>query len=126
MQIFIQCITKIFGSDFQGGMNIFVDDFLIASKSFEEYYNQLEKCFEKASKNKIPLKLDKSKFLTNETKFLGYIVSPKGIKMDEENIKAIREFKRPKNIIQLQSFLGLINFFRIFNKDHAELTSILT
>ena len=39
--------------------------------------------------------------------FLGYVVSAKGIEVDKENVKAIKEWSTPKSITMVRSFHGL-------------------
>lgn len=124
-QEFIRCIRKIFGTENKNIFN-YIDDFLIASSNMDEHIKTLKYFFNLVERYNIPLKLKKSQFLTNETKFLGYIVTSMGIKIDKSKVDLIQNFKRPENIKQLQSFLGLVNFFRIFHKNHSELTCVLT
>ena len=58
--------------------------------------------------------------------FLGHIISDKGIKVDQSKIKAIKDWVPPKNISELRSFLGLVNFYRRFIKDYAKIAVPLT
>ena len=57
--------------------------------------------------------------------FAGHIISDGGIRPDDEKFTALRDFKRPENIKELRSFLGLVTQFGAFAPDSACLTSHL-
>jgi hypothetical protein len=46
-----------------------------------------------------------------ELLFFGYVVTPRGIEVDEEKIEAIKSWPIPATLTQLQSFLGLVGFY---------------
>lgn len=69
---------------------------------------------------------EKSKFFLPEVKFLGYIVSTKGIRMDPEKIEAVMKFNAPRNRKDVQSFIGFLNFYRKYVKNFAKLIQPLT
>ena len=48
--------------------------------------------------------------------FLGYVVSAKGIEVDEEKVKVIKEWPTPKSITEVKSFYGLASFVADLSK----------
>jgi hypothetical protein len=61
-----------------------------------------------------------------EGKILGHIVSPEGIKIDPERVKAIQKIYIPRNKKSIQSFICKINFLRRFIPNFAEIIKIIT
>jgi len=72
------------------------------------------------------LKASKSEFHTTETEYLGYVISPQGLRMDEKKIWTIKDWKEPTNVKGVQSFLGFANFYRWFIKDYSKITMPLS
>ncbi len=58
-------------------------------------------------------------------KILGHIVSYNEIKMDPKKVLAIKEWKAPQNVKQVQEFLGLANYYRRFIKDFSQIAGPL-
>lgn len=100
----------------------YVDDSLIISRTFDEHLEHLTMFFQACLENKITLSFKKSSFAKEEAEFLGHIISKDGIRPQKEKIDIIKRFQPPKNVKQLKKFLGFINFYAKFTKNHAHET----
>ena len=58
--------------------------------------------------------------------FVGFLVSKSGIGMDPAKVAAVMEWPTPKNLKEVQSFLGFANFYMKFILHYSSLTSPLT
>ena len=76
--------------------------------------------------NKLYANLKKCVFMTNSLLFLSYVVSSEGIKVDEEKVKAIREWPTLKNVNDVRSFHGLATFYRRFIKHFSSIVAPIT
>lgn len=103
-------------------VEVFLDDIIIGSPNMFVHLQVLEKVLHRLHDNGMKLKLNKCCFMTNEVKYLGYIISAEGIKVDPEKVEGILNIPRPSNIKDLRAFLGTINFYAKFIQD---LSSIL-
>ena len=63
------------------------------------------------SSSNLFVKPEKCSFRVKEVEFLGMTVSAKGIKMNDDKVKAILEWPTLKTICGVRSFLGLANFY---------------
>ena len=100
---------------------IYLDDITVYSKTDEEHLEHLRKVFEKCRKYGLSLNPKKTMFGLQEGKLLGHIISENGIRIDPKRIDGILQINHPRNINELQSFIGKINFLRRFIPNLVEL-----
>ena len=65
----------------------------------------------------LKLKTDKCKFMQDSVVYLGHKIDDEGIHPSEEKVSAILEAPAPKNIMELQSYLGMLNYYHKFLKN---------
>ena len=104
---------------------VYFDDILIYSKSFDEHVKHIRQVLDELRKEKLFANLEKCSFCTDHVVFLGFVVSAKGIEVDESKVKAIKDWPAPTNVSQVRSFHGLAGFYRRFVRDFSTIASPL-
>uniref|UniRef100_A0A2N9H8I9 CCHC-type domain-containing protein n=1 Tax=Fagus sylvatica TaxID=28930 RepID=A0A2N9H8I9_FAGSY len=79
---------------------VYFDDILVYSKSLDEHVDYLHCVLAVLRKEKLNANLKKCSFYLDKVVFLGYLVSRKGPAVDEEKVKAIKEWPTPKSITE--------------------------
>lgn len=75
--------------------------------------------------NDLFAKLEKCNFSADTMNFLGFIISPDSLKMDDLKIKVIQDWPAPCKVKDVQSFLGFANFYHCFIANYSDLTILL-
>ena len=105
---------------------IYLDDILIFSENEEEHTTHVKQVLAKLQEAKLYAKLSKCQFSVKKTEFLRYIIEPGGITTDPRKVQAIVEWDVPRNVKDVQSFLGFANFYRRFIKEYSKIAEPLT
>ena len=110
-----QCtMTTIFHDLLHVIMEDYVDDILGNSKTCDSHINVLTTIFERLEKYKVCINPKKCVFGVKSSKFLGYIVSRRGIEVDPTKVKDIMEMPPPTTLKQLRSFQGKLQSIKRF------------
>ena len=104
----------------------YLDDILIYSKTLEEHIEQVRKVLRALQQKSLLVKLEKCEFHKQSVRFLGYILTINGIKMDPKKVEAVLNWPTPTSVKELQSFLGFANFYRRFIEGYSRITAPLT
>ncbi|KAL9299045.1 putative nucleotidyltransferase, Ribonuclease H [Arabidopsis thaliana] len=105
---------------------VYFDDILVYSESLREHIEHLDSVLNVLRKEELYANLKKCTFCTDNLVFLGFVVSADGVKVDEEKVKAIRDWPSPKTVGEVRSFHGLAGFYRRFFKDFSTIVAPLT
>ena len=92
----------------------FLDDVLIYSNTLEEHVQHVRTILKTLLENGLYVSLEKCQFHVQKVSFLGYVITPEGISMEENRVTTITEWPAPKSITEVQTFLGFANFYRRF------------
>ena len=96
------------------GIDAYVDNIIVFSKTFEENMRCLESLFRVADETSLSFRADKYEFAKQELQFLGFIINGQPVRPTPDNVGRVKEFPVPSTRRQLQQFLGLCNFNRRF------------
>ena len=90
-------ITKMFEPQLGKSIEVYIDDMVVKSKMVSEHVGDLGNIFEILRKHKLRLNASKCSFGVGSDKFLGYMVTHRGIEVNPDQIKAINSLQPPQN-----------------------------
>ncbi|EGT47562.1 hypothetical protein CAEBREN_01908 [Caenorhabditis brenneri] len=105
---------------------VYVDDLLIASESLEQHAKDLERVLERVEKSGMRFRASKCHIAQEQVAYLGHKITPEGVRTEEAKIDKMKKFPRPTNPKEVQSFLGLVGYYRKFVINFAQMASALT
>ena len=101
-------MTRMFEPQLGKNIEIYVDDMVVKSKVVSKHLGDLDNIFDVLRRNKLRLNASKCSFDVGSGKFLGYIVTHRGIEVNPDQIKAINDLKPPRNAKEVQKLTGMI------------------
>ena len=107
---FMDLMNRVFRPYVDHFVVVFIDNILVYSKDQESHDTHLQVVLETLRKEQLYAKLSKCEFWMNELSFLGRIVSKEGIRVDPKKIEVVVEWKPPRNVTEVRSFLGLAGY----------------
>ena len=100
-------MTKMFESQLGRSIEVYIDDMVVKRKVASEHVGDLTNIFEILRKHKLHLNASKCSFWVGSGKFLGYMVTHRGIEVNPNQIKAINSLQPPRNPKEVRKLTGM-------------------
>ena len=92
----------------------FVDDILVTGNTEQEHLKTLEQVLQKLEQYNVRLNKAKCQFMKSQVPYMGHTVNANGIQHIQDKVEAIRKAPPPTNLTELQSFLGVVQYYAKF------------
>ncbi|XP_052723098.1 uncharacterized protein LOC128193518 [Vigna angularis] len=124
--VFMDYMNRIFRPYLDKFVVVFIDDILIYSKTQAEHEEHLRAVLSVLREKELYAKLSKCEFWMKEVQFLGHVVSAEGISVDPSKVRAVLDWKSPRSVTKVRSFVGLAGYYRRFIEGFAKIVAPLT
>src|SRR5258706_12463783 len=124
--VFQRYVNDILKERLDKGVNVYIDDIMIHTETMEEHVVLVRWVLQKLTENNLCVNPKKCVFHVLEVEFCSYTIGQRGVKMSEDKVQEIVNWRLPRNVVEVQSFLGFANFYRRFIKGFAKVTRPLT
>ena len=94
-----------------GKVAAFIDDMIVGTEDKEGHDELVAEVVKQLEENNLYVKPEKYKWKVREVEFLGVVIGPERIKMEEEKVKGVLDWPTLKCVKDVQKFLGLANYY---------------
>ncbi|KAL4340163.1 hypothetical protein GQ457_08G032970 [Hibiscus cannabinus] len=123
---FMDLMNRLFKPYLDKFVVVFIDDILIYSRNKDEHAEHLRIVLQTLRDRQLFAKFSKCEFWLSEVAFLGHIILVKGIMVDPKKVQTILDWRPPRNVGEVRSFLGLAGYYRRFVKGFSVIALPLT
>ena len=109
----------------KGHVAIYMDDILIYTRTIEHHWVMVTQVLDVLWRHRLYLKAEKCSFECSTIEYLGLVLSEGCIEMDPIKIASVWDWTTPKNVTEVQSFVGFVNFYRRFIPDFSHVAGPL-
>jgi hypothetical protein len=111
---FMYLMNSVFMDYLDKFVVVFIDDILVYSRNEQEHEEHLRKVLQRLRDCQLYAKLSKCEFWISEVLFLGHIINQEGLVVDPKKVTAILDWKAPKDVQGIKSFIGMAGYYRHF------------
>jgi hypothetical protein len=119
-------MNSVFMTELDKFIVVFIDDILIYSKNGKEHAKHLRIVLQCLRDHKLYAKFSKCEFWLSSVKFLGHTIFKDGISVDPSKVQEVMDWKPPKSVHQIRSFLGLAGYYHQFIPDFSRIAKPMT
>jgi hypothetical protein len=118
-------MNSVFMSELDKFVVVFIDNILIYSKN-EEHEKHLRIILQRLMEHQLYGRFSKCVFWLKEVPFLGHVISAKGIAVDPSKVQEVHDWKSPKSVTQIRSFLKLAEYYHRFIPNFSKIAKPMT
>ncbi len=96
------------------GVLCYLDDILITGSTEQEHLNRLDMVLNRLEAHGLRLKVSKCSFLQPRVEYLGHMIDEQGLHPTPHKVTAILNAQEPRNVTELRSFLGMLQYYSRF------------
>ena len=100
---------------------VYLDDVSVMANTFEQHLERLKLVIDRLQRAGLKLNPVKCKLFQLKTKFLGHVVSGRGVESDPEKVRAVVHWPTPRNLTEARGFVSLASYYRRFVSSFAEI-----
>ena len=117
---FSRMMEVILGDLIPTKCQVYIDDVVVYSSDFDEHLANLQQVFDRIRQAGLKLNARKCQLGCQQIKYLGHVVTGRHVRPDPAKVEAVQLLAAPRTLKQLQSFLGLVGYYRRFIPAFAE------
>jgi hypothetical protein len=123
---FMYLMNSIFMPELDKFLVVFIDDILVYSKNEEEHERHLRIILQWLHDHQLYAKFSKCAFWLKKVPFLGHVISAEGSAVNSSKVQEVLDWKSPRSITQIRSFLGLARYYHWFIPNFSKIAKPMT
>jgi hypothetical protein len=123
---FMYLMNSVFMLELDKFVVVFIDDILVYSNDEEEHEKHLCIILQRLHDHQLYDKFSRCAFWLKEVPFLGHVISAKGIAVDLGKVQEVLDWKSPRSVTQIHSFLILAGYYRRFIPNFSKIAKLMT
>jgi hypothetical protein len=123
---FMYLMNSVFMDYLDKFVVLFIDDILVYSQNEQEHEEHLRKVLQRLRDCQLYAKLCKCEFWISEALFLGHVINRDGLAVDPKKVAAILDWKAPKDVRGIKSFIGMSGYYLRFIEGFSKIARPMT
>jgi hypothetical protein len=123
---FMYLMNSVFMDYLNKFVVVFIDGILVYSHNEEEHDDHLRMVLQRLRDCQLYAKMRKCEFWISEVLFLGQIINRDGLAMDPKKVADILEWKAPRDVRGIKSFIGIARYYRCFIEGFSKIARPMT
>jgi hypothetical protein len=119
-------MNSVFMPELDKFVIVFIDDILVYSESEKGHAEHLRIVLTRHRDHQLYTKFSKWEFWLKTVSFLGHVLSENGISVDPNKVQEVMDWKAPTIVHEVQSFLGLADYYHRFIPDFSKIAKPMT